>query len=139
MSTEPLPGGCEDVRTARSESLCCPTRLPVRKEGHVFIETVARRLFTGFNAVEGLFWLSLAATFLTVAWRRRQNTGLAIGAGLLFATFGLSDFVEIHTGGWYKPWWLLAWKATNLIGLVLVYIAYRRQASHSSTGTFRDD
>jgi hypothetical protein len=105
----------------------------------VFVETVARHLFTGFNAIEGLFWLSLAATFFVVAWRRRRNTGLAIGAGLLFATFGLSDFVEIHTGGWYKPWWLLAWKAFNLIGLATVYGVYRRRASHWSTETSRED
>ncbi len=111
----------------------------MRKEEPVFYETVARHLFTGFNTLEGLFWLTLAAAFLLIAWRRRRDTGLAISAGLLFATFGLSDFVEIHTGGWYKPWWLLAWKASNLIGLAMVYVAYRRQVSNSATETSRDD
>jgi len=105
----------------------------------MFVELVTRHLFTVFNTIEGLFWLTLAAVFLLVARRRRQNTRLAIAAGLLFATFGLSDFVEIHTGGWYKPWWLLAWKASNVIGLATVYVAYRRRASGSSTETSRDN
>ena len=109
------------------------------KEDSVFFETVARHLFTGFNAIEGIFWLTLAAVFLLIAWRRRQNTGLLIAAGLLFAAFGLSDFVEIHTGGWYKPWWLLAWKASNLAGLAGVYVAYRRRSPISSTDHSHDD
>ena len=38
-----------------------------------------------------------------------------------FFAFGISDFVEIHTGAWYRPWWLLAWKATCVAGFPVVF------------------
>jgi hypothetical protein len=48
-------------------------------------------------------------------------------AALLFLVFGISDFVEITTGGWYKPWWLLLWKASCLVGFVIVHTFFRRR------------
>jgi len=91
------------------------------------LETVLQHAFTIFNFCEGLVWLAIAVGFAVVFRKRRQNADLMAAAGLLFMTFGMSDFVEIQTGGWYKPWWLLAWKASNLAGLAAVYVLYRRR------------
>jgi len=35
-----------------------------------------------------------------------------------FLAFGVSDLVEIDTQAWWRPWWLLLWKASCIAGLV---------------------
>jgi len=90
-------------------------------------ESLAETTFTVFNACEGVLWVGIAIGFGVVFARRRQDADLMLAAGLLFLTFGISDFVEIRTGGWYKPWWLLAWKASNLLAFVAVYALFRRR------------
>jgi hypothetical protein len=97
-------------------------------------ETGAWETFRVFNLAEGCFWILLGLGFLAVLCRRRQNVGLMSATALLFLTFGLSDFVEIHTGGWYKPWWMLAWKAANLAGLVGVFLLFQRQTGGRLAG-----
>lgn len=97
------------------------------------LETVLQHAFTIFNLCEGLLWLGIAVGFAFVYRRHHENADLMAGAGLLFMTFGLSDFVEIQTGGWYKPWWLLAWKASNLAGFVVVYMLFRHRRARSCT------
>lgn len=92
------------------------------------LDTTIQHTVAVFNLLEGLLWLSIAAGFTLALCKARSNADLKAVAAVLFLTFGLSDFVEIQTGGWYKPWWLLAWKASNLIGLVIVYILYRRRS-----------
>lgn len=85
--------------------------------------------FRCFNQAEGTFWILLGLAMFVVMARRRRDVELRTAAGLLFIAFGLSDFVEIHTGGWYKPWWLLAWKATNLAGLFGVFLGFRHRTA----------
>ncbi len=85
-------------------------------------EATAARVFFTFNICEGILWLAFAAGFAVVFLRRRQRLGLMLAGGLLFLSFGLSDFVETQTGGWYKPWWMLAWKGVTLAGLLTVCV-----------------
>jgi len=91
-------------------------------------EDAAEQTFRIFNLAEGIFWIVLGAGFFVTAGVRRRNVDLMSVTGLLFLAFGLSDFVEIQTGGWYKPWWMLTWKAANLAGLVGMYLLFRRRA-----------
>ena len=93
----------------------------------MMLETFLRHIFTVFNLCEGLLWLGIGAAFAFALVKRGPNADLMAAAGLLFIAFGLSDFVEIRTGGWYKPWWLLAWKASNLLGLTVVYVLHCRR------------
>ncbi|MGC4034087.1 MAG: hypothetical protein QM754_20595 [Tepidisphaeraceae bacterium] len=80
------------------------------------------------NYVEAGVW----ATMGLVALVKRPNwQAVAIGVTLLF--FGGSDVVEAHTGAWYDPWWLFAWKAVCVllivaIGLPLIGKKKRAQA-----------
>ena len=72
-----------------------------------------------FNAFEVLLWLAMG--IIVCAWRgseipRRQRWMLAV---LLFLFAG-SDAVELSTGAWWRPWWLLVWKATCLVGFALI-------------------
>ncbi len=74
------------------------------------------------NYAEACVWLALAA--FAVA-RLRRGFGVALGVALV--AFGLSDVVEAQTGAWYRPWWLLSWKATNVAAIaVLGFFALRR-------------
>jgi hypothetical protein len=83
-----------------------------------------------FNAIEAGIWLLLAIVIARRTWRkagRTRNIGTAAAAA--FAAFAVSDLVEIHTGAWYRPWWLLAWKAACLAMLAACYIQFRRQSN----------
>jgi hypothetical protein len=76
-------------------------------------------LHTVFNYAEAAFWWAFALVFLVRAftgerlWRRNQLI-LAIA----FGGFGLSDWIEVGTGAWWRPWWLLALKAACLLIIV---------------------
>ena len=95
----------------------------------MILDTAIQHTFTLFNLAEGLLWLGIAAGFAFTMYKGYPNTGLRIVAAILFLTFGISDFVEIQTGGWYKPWWLLAWKASNLVGFVILFTQFRRRST----------
>ncbi len=78
------------------------------------------KLFRYGNQAEALVWFLFAARY---AWKIKQaNAGLArwLGFGsLTFLVFGISDWVEIETGGWWKPWWLLVWKGLCVLGIAV--------------------
>ena len=92
------------------------------------MESAASHAFTIFNICEGILWITISIGVLVVLYRRRQNPGLTILLAVLFATYGISDWVEVTTGGWYKPWWMLTWKASNLVGLAVILLLLRRRA-----------
>jgi hypothetical protein len=72
-----------------------------------------------FNLVEGFFWISLGVWLM---WTRRfiHKQPLHTRAITLIA-FGISDFVEMHTGAWWTPVWLLVWK-TVCIGVLISFV-----------------
>jgi hypothetical protein len=76
-------------------------------------------LHTVFNYAEAAFWWTFALVFAFRAFRfgaqwRRDQLILA----LAFAGFGFSDWLEVGTGAWWRPWWLLALKAICLLVIV---------------------
>lgn len=93
------------------------------------MESAAAEVFVAFNVCEGLLWTAIAIGLLVVLSRNGQNPDLMLPLALLFAVFGVSDWVEIGTGGWYKPWWMLAWKAANLLGLATILLLLRKRDS----------
>ncbi|NET74529.1 MAG: hypothetical protein F6K62_27615 [Sphaerospermopsis sp. SIO1G2] len=50
----------------------------------------------------------------------QQQTSRAekISLFLAFVGFGISDFLEIQTGAWWRPWWLFTLKAICLVSIV---------------------
>ena len=62
------------------------------------------------NLIEAGVWFVVAGV---VAWRAKRP-GLAVAVML----FGVSDLVEIWSGAWWRPWWLLVWKAACLAVMV---------------------
>jgi hypothetical protein len=76
-------------------------------------------LHTIFNYAEATFWWTFALVFFIRAvrgeqqWRRGQ-----LILGFAFTGFGLSDWIEVGTGAWWRPWWLLALKGVCLLIIV---------------------
>ena len=89
-----------------------------------------------YNYTEIGIWCALG---VTVGIRAFRSGGVARRDGLLacvtLISFGLSDYAEIRTGGeWWSPWWLLAWKATCVL-ILLVLLVRARRRGRVPTGT----
>jgi hypothetical protein len=100
-------------------------------------------LFEYANYGEAALWGLVGLTFGAYAVRRagatRRRRALA---ALTFLLFGLSDVVEVRTGAWWRPWWLLVWKAVCVLALVLLraeYLRGRRKLMISDTGAGRPE
>jgi hypothetical protein len=83
-----------------------------------------------YNYLEIGIWCAIAAVVALIALRRAgaaRRDGLI--ASVVLVAFGISDYAEIRTGGeWWRPWWLLVWKATCLVVvLALLLAAHRRR------------
>jgi hypothetical protein len=84
-------------------------------------------MFVLSNRVEAALWGGIALAMAVVAVRRRATWGDGIVAAVAFALFGLSDIVETTTGAWWRPWWLLAWKAACVATLLVLLVRHARR------------
>ena len=88
------------------------------------------------NLIEGILWIIIGVCFLIPLLRPAQRRAKLIAAAN-FIAFGLSDFVEMHTGAWWRPWWLLVWKGICVIAMLGLLIAYlRRRRSRAANRRF---
>ena len=77
------------------------------------------------NYIEALFWCSVACVVFVRSRRlsmpaRVDGTWWAID----LIVFGLSDLIEAQTGAWWRPAWLLAWKAACLLGMLVLAVRW---------------
>ena len=82
-----------------------------------------------YNYVEVGLWPTIALVFLVWGLTRKGAPRRdAILAAITLIVFGASDWFEANTGNeWWHPWWLLLWKATCVVVLLLlVFLAWRR-------------
>lgn len=79
------------------------------------------------NWIEVFLW-SIAGIAVLASARRcgSDRRALAITAGIAFLLFAGSDYVELSTGAWWKPPWLLAWKAACVAALLWCLVRYAR-------------
>jgi len=77
------------------------------------------------NLIEGVFWIVVGACF-AIAMVRGSGGRTKLIAAVNFVLFGCSDFVEHQTGAWYRPWWLLLWKAACVAVMVSQLVVYIR-------------
>lgn len=75
-------------------------------------------LHTVFNQFEAGFWF-LIALLLVLFYRRKLPRPWVWLLPVAFAVFGASDVIEVETGAWWRPWWLLVVKAA-CVGVFLV-------------------
>jgi hypothetical protein len=82
-------------------------------------------VLTIFNFIEACFWAGVAVGVLIFSERlpdkRRRIAYVATAA---FFLFGISDVVEIHTGAWWRPPWLLLLKGCCIIVLLACLASY---------------
>ncbi len=82
------------------------------------------------NSIEAGLWILIGVCFLASMVRPTHRTVKAI-ATLNFILFGLSDIVETQTGAWWRPWWLLAWKACCIAVMAFQLLIYIRRKKNS--------
>ena len=80
-----------------------------------------------FNLLEAGLWISVAVALLILSKRLsdRQRRPAYVAAAAFFL-FGVSDLIEIYTGAWWRPLWLLLWKGSCIVGLVTCLIWHLR-------------
>ena len=87
--------------------------------------------FATANYIESALWGLIALVFAVAATRRAGQVRLRCTlASVSFLLFGLSDVVEVATGAWWRPWWLLVWKGacvSSLLGLLVSHVRDKRQ------------
>jgi hypothetical protein len=73
------------------------------------------------NIIEGILWVSIGIVLVVLGLHRTLGAKrkYLVVAGVLIC-FGVSDFVEAHTGAWWKPWWLLLWKASSVVFIAAI-------------------
>jgi len=88
---------------------------------------VITRAFQISNYIEAALWSSIGIGFAVAAMSRSGITRRRCWiAAVTFVLFGISDLVESHTGAWYRPIWLLAWKGACLVVFaVLGFVHFR--------------
>ena len=84
-----------------------------------------------FNSLEACFWISVAAIVFNKSFRDSRFARLGTITSGWFALFGISDIFEVFTGAWWRPWPLLALKATCVTALVICGTLYRRRSQLS--------
>ena len=76
--------------------------------------------FKTFNFIEGIYWLFLGIFTLTLSKIiPRKYKKLALFTSLILILFGITDFIEINTGAYWIPRWLLVWNMFCISGLIL--------------------
>jgi hypothetical protein len=88
-----------------------------------------------FNLIEGLLWAGIALVLWFRSTKATNSKGLIRLAAAVFFLFGITDWIEIQTGSWHRPWWLFAWNAVcvaALVGCLVVYLRRKREQSPDS-------
>lgn len=88
-----------------------------------------------FNTYEAIFWLLTASClFLFTKKMSLEYRQWLLFSALNIFIFGVTDIVEIYTGGFlHTAHWLLYWKIIHVIGLVVsivwyLYLRLRRES-----------
>ena len=84
-----------------------------------------------YNLIEAGFWIVLSVFCLLAAARSNYHKRRLMTSCLVLLAFGVSDLVEVQTGAWWRPWWLLVWKTTCLLFIALIWgpVVWKRLAS----------
>ncbi len=78
-----------------------------------------------YNYFEIVLWTTIGVVVaIKCSKTSRQVKKLGLAAACAFFVFAVSDYIEIHTGAWWDPWWLLAMKASCVGVFGLTYCLY---------------
>ena len=83
------------------------------------------------NAIEAVVWWVLGISMLIAAYAKPTHRKQCLVSAIALVLFGCSDVVEISTGAWWHPWWLLVWKGTCVITLCWQLYTHRIRSKKS--------
>lgn len=88
-------------------------------------------MFETVNYAEAGLWGVIGICFLIVAMAVPRNRGRCFVIGVTFLAFGGSDIVEVQTGAWWQPWWLLLWKGVCVLVMLQQLVHHLRRRTPS--------
>ena len=81
-----------------------------------------------FNFIEGIWWIGLGLLVFPLHFFNSINRKYRMPLFAILVLFGISDFVEMATGAWWKPWWLLGWKGLCLTaGIIFIILIFKER------------
>lgn len=72
-------------------------------------------MFETGNYLEAGLWGLNGLGFVLAAIKPSLHRRKCLFLALVFFAFGGSDVVEVRTGAWWRPWWLLIWKGVCVL------------------------
>jgi len=94
-----------------------------------------------YNIIEIFLWPTIGLMFFIISFRKANRyKKLSWFLSIVFICFGISDYFEIYSGVWWRPWWLLAWKVLCVISFILslgyYIIKEKRWTDHGPRASF---
>ena len=84
-------------------------------------------MFTIVNWIEVVLWPVFGLICLGAAFRKKQtHRPSLILLGITFFLFGFSDYLELHTGAWWRPMGLLALNALCVSVFLIMGVRFVR-------------
>lgn len=79
-----------------------------------------------FNFCESILWISFGCTMFVVTVKSAlKRPKVLYVAAITFVVFGISDIIEIYTGAWWQPLWLLIMKVSCIVSFIVCFISYK--------------
>ena len=85
-----------------------------------------------FNVFEILLWTSLGAVLFVRACTQQTGRLVYLSGTCVLLAFAGSDAVELVSGAWWRPWWLLVWKTICIGALFAVFVRLRAIVAQDS-------
>ncbi len=82
-------------------------------------------MFETVNHIEAGLWIVIGIAFAGYAIIQPRARRRASAAAIVFVLFGVSDIVEAQTGAWWRPWWLLCWKAVCILTMLILFLRHK--------------
>lgn len=77
------------------------------------------------NYAEAGLWALLGPGLALGGLRHRGDIRRRAWAGAVtLVPFGPSDVIEARTGAWWRPRWLLTWKAACIVALTALFVGH---------------
>ncbi len=82
------------------------------------------------NLIEAGLWGSVALMLAVLTVRTdRERRSVLLLLSVAFLVFGVSDLIEMRTGAWWRPLWLLAIKAACIVTFAFGFLRLARSKS----------
>jgi len=86
-----------------------------------------------FNYIESALWFVCAGLVLGYLLLKSPEPKTIFSVLFItFILFGASDIVEARTGAWWRPFWLLSWKAACICSFLYCFYKIKKVERHSS-------